>query len=84
MVFFCVGASALAPQRRKRGFQRIASLVTIAFLLSLLVLLPACGGGFKFTFTNAATFTLTGMAYVTDASQNVVGVDVFTVPLTAN
>jgi len=47
------------------------------------VLLPACGGGFKFKFTNAATFTLTGMAFVTNAG-NVVGVDVFTVPLTAN
>jgi uncharacterized repeat protein (TIGR01451 family) len=84
MVFISIGASAFGPRRRKQGFQRIASILAIVLLLSLLVLLPACGGGFKFKFTNAATFTLTGMAYVTDAGSNVVGVDIFTVPLTAN
>jgi uncharacterized repeat protein (TIGR01451 family) len=83
MVFFSVGASAFGPRRRKQGFRRIASILAIVLVLSLLVLLPACGGGFKFKFTNAATFTLTGMAFVTNAG-NVVGVDVFTVPLTAN
>ena len=84
MVFFSVGAAAFAPKPRKRGFRRLTCILGIFLVLSLLVLLPACGGGFKFHFTNAATFTLTGMAYVTDSNNNIIGVDVFTVPLTAD
>jgi hypothetical protein len=84
MVFFSVGATVFAPKPRKRGFQRLTCILGILLVLSLLVLLPACGGGFKFKFTNAATFTLTGMAYVMDSGNNIIGVDVFTIPLTAD
>lgn len=84
MVFFSVGASAFAPRRKKPVLTRITSILGIVLVLSMVTFLPACGGGFHFNFTKASTFTLTGMAYITDSSNNVVGVDVFTVPLTAN
>jgi hypothetical protein len=86
IVFLSVGASAFAPRERKRGFHRVTCILGILLLLSLLVLLPACGGGFKANFVTASTntYTLTVMGYVTDSSSNVVGIDVFTVLLTVN
>jgi len=85
IVFLSVGASAFAPRSRKRGLNRFVSILGILLVLALLVILPACGGGFHATFvtSNTNTYTLTIMAFVTD-STGVVGVDVFTVPLTVN
>jgi len=84
--FLSAGASAFAPKRRKRGFNRVTCTLGILLILSLLVLLPACGGGFKATFITPSTntYALTVMGYVTDAGNNVVGMDVFTVLLTIN
>jgi hypothetical protein len=86
IVFLSVGASAFAPKPRKRGWNRITCILGILLLLSLLVVLPACGGGFHANFItpNQNTYTLTVMGYVTDGSNNVVGLDVFTVLLTVN
>jgi hypothetical protein len=86
IVFLSVGASAFAPRKRKRGWNRITCTLGILLLLSLLVVVPACGGGFQANFTpqNTNTYTLTVMGYVTDGSNNVVGLDVFTVLLTVN
>jgi hypothetical protein len=84
--FLSVGASAFAPQKRKRGWNRITSILGIFLVLSLIVLLPACGGGFKADFITGGTanYTLTVMGYASDSSGNVTGIDVFTVPLTIN
>jgi hypothetical protein len=59
-------------------------MVGLFLLISLLLLLPACGGGFHATFGvhQTANYTLTVMGYVTDSSNNVTGVEIFTVPLT--
>ena len=86
IVFLSVGASAFAPRQRKRGWHRITCILGILLLLSLLVVLPACGGGFHANFItpNSNSYTLTVMGYVTDGSNNVVGLDVFTVLLTVN
>lgn len=86
IVFLSVGASAFAPRRRKRGLNRLTCILGILLLVSLLVVLPACGGGFHANFItpNNNTYTLTVMGYVTDGSNNVVGIDVFTVLLTVN
>jgi hypothetical protein len=86
IVFLSVGASAFAPRKRKRGWNRITCILGILLVLSLLVVVPACGGGFHADFTpqNTNTYTLTVMGYVTDGSNNVVGLDVFTVLLTVN
>jgi len=83
IVFLGVGASALAPNRRWRALRRITSVLGILLVISVLVLLPACGGGFQANFSGGqtATYTLTVMGYVTDASSNVSGIEVFTVPL---
>ncbi len=86
IVFLSVGASAFAPKNRKRGMNRVTCILGILLVLSLLVVVPACGGGFNANFTpqNTNTYTLTVMGYVTDGSNNVVGLDVFTVLLTVN
>ena len=86
IVFLSVGASAFAPRQRKRGLHRITCILGILLLLSLLLVLPACGGGFHANFItpNSNSYTLTVMGYVTDGSNNVVGLDVFTVLLTVN
>jgi len=86
IVFLSVGASAFAPRTRKRGLNRITCILGILLLVSLLVVLPACGGGFHANFItpNNNTYTLTVLGYVTDGSNNVVGIDVFTVLLTVN
>jgi beta-propeller repeat-containing protein/putative Ig domain-containing protein len=86
IVFLSVGASAFAPRQRKRGMNRITCILGIFLLVSLLVVLPACGGGFHANFItpNNNTYTLTVMGYVTDGSNNVIGLDVFTVLLTVN
>jgi hypothetical protein len=86
IVFLSVGASAFAPRQRKRGWNRVTCILGILLLVSLLVVAPACGGGFKATIItqNQNTYTLTVLGYVTDGSNNVVGLDVFTVLLTLN
>jgi large repetitive protein len=85
IVFLGVGASAFGPRRRRLAFRRMTSVLGILFLLALLVLLPSCGGGIKnnpFTGSgNQATYTLTVMGTVINGGT-VVGVDIFTVPLT--
>src|ERR1700722_12427675 len=83
IVFLSVGACAFAPRRGKRGWNRCTHILGILLLVSLLVVAPACGGGFKATIITENTYTLTVLGYVTDGSNNVVGLDVFTVLLTA-
>ena len=86
IVFLSVGVSAFAPKPRKQGLKRITGFLGIILLLSLVVVLPACGGGFHANFITGGTanYTLTVMGYATDSSGNVSGIDVFTVPLTIN
>ncbi|HTW57142.1 MAG TPA: SBBP repeat-containing protein [Terriglobales bacterium] len=86
IVFLGAGISAFGPRKSRRVFRRIASWLGILLAISLLVALPGCGGGFKATFlgqtTTTTTYSLTIMGYSTDANGNVLGVEIFTIPLT--
>lgn len=84
IVFLAAGASVFGLKRKRRALRRIASLLGLLLVFALLVLLPACGGGFTATPTGnftSADYTLSVMGYVTDSNNNLVGVEIFTVPL---
>ncbi len=84
IVFMGLGAAAFGPKRKRLALRRIASLLGILLLLSLLVVLPACGGGFSASFSNPSqvgSYNLTVMGYVTDTNNNVIAVEIFTVPM---
>jgi hypothetical protein len=82
LTFLGIGSAAFGP---KRG-RRIVSAISILLLVSLLLFLPSCGGGFSAKFTppgsNAQTYVLTIMGTVIDSNNNVKGVEIFTVPVT--
>jgi len=82
IVFMGLGASAFGPKRRRLALRRITSLLGLVMLLSLMVFLPACGGGFHALFTTqqAATYQITVMGYVTDTNNNVTAIEIFAVP----
>jgi hypothetical protein len=83
IVFIGLGASAFGPKRKRLALRRITSMLGVLMLLSVLVLLPSCGGGFsaKFITQQAATYQLTVMGYVTDpTTNNVTAVEIFAVP----
>lgn len=84
IVFMGLGAAAFGPKRKRPALRRIASLLGILLLLSLLVLFPACGGGFHAAFSNPSkvqSYTLTVMGYVTDTNNNVTNIEIFNVPM---
>jgi hypothetical protein len=85
IVFLGAGFSAFAPRSKRRALKRIASLLTILLVISLLAILPSCSGGFHAAFfgqsTTTTIYTLNVMGYVTDANSNVTGVEIFTIPL---
>jgi hypothetical protein len=80
------GFFAFGSTRKKNLLKRLTSAAGLLLLLSLLVLLPGCGGGFKATLTTptqtSSTYSLIVMGYATDGSNNVQGLEVFSVPLT--
>ena len=77
------GTFAFGSRRQRLALRRLTSVVGISLVLALLVLLPACGGGFKANFggNTAASFSLTAVGYVWDGANNVQGVEILTVPL---
>jgi len=81
----CLGlcACGFGSTRKASALRRIATRLALLGLLSLLVLLPACSGGFKAAFgtAHAASYNLTVMGYVTDNNNNVTGIEIFTVPV---
>jgi hypothetical protein len=81
IVFIGLGASAFGPKRKRLALRRITSLLGLLMLLSLLVILPACGGGFHALFTTqqARSYDLTVMGYATDTNNNVTAIEVFVV-----
>ncbi len=84
IVFMGLGAAAFGPKRKRLALRRIASLLGVLLLLSLLVVLPACGGGFSATFatpSQVGTYTLRVMGYVTDTNNNVIAIEIFSVPM---
>jgi hypothetical protein len=83
IVFVGLGASVFGPKRKRLFLRRITSMLGVLMLLSLLVLLPSCGGGFsaKFITQQAASYNLTVMGYVNDpTTNNVTAVEIFAVP----
>jgi hypothetical protein len=80
------GFFAFGSTRKKNALKRLTSTFGLLLLLAFLVLLPGCGGGFKANLVtpkqNTSTYSLTVMGYVTDGSNNVQGLEIFTVPLT--
>ena len=80
------GFFAFGSTRKRNLLKRLTSATGLLLLLSLLVLLPSCGGGFKATLTTptqtSSTYSLIVMGYATDGSNNVQGLEIFTVPLT--
>lgn len=75
-----VRAGALEKTARERlSWRLIRTLALMPFGLSLF-LLPSCGGGYKTSLIPPppVSYVLTVMGYVTDASGNVTGVEVFT------
>jgi hypothetical protein len=84
IVFMGLGAAAFAPKRKRAALRRVASLLGILLLLSLMVVLPACSGGFSANFINPSqvgSYTITVMGYVTDVNNNVTAIEIFTVPM---
>jgi hypothetical protein len=84
IVFLSVGASAFASKNKKPGWNRLTCILGILLLLSLFVVAQACGGGSKAAIIPPNKYTLTLLGYATDSSNTVVGLDVFTILLTAN
>jgi uncharacterized repeat protein (TIGR01451 family) len=80
------GFFAFGSTRKRNLLKRLTSAAGLLLLLSFLVLLPSCGGGFKATLTTptqtSSTYSLIVMGYATDGSNNVQGLEIFTVPLT--
>ncbi|HEY6338145.1 MAG TPA: SBBP repeat-containing protein [Candidatus Sulfotelmatobacter sp.] len=84
IVFMGLGAAAFGPKRKRQALRRIASLLGVLLLLSVLVVLPACSGGFSATFINPSqvgTYTITVLGYVTDINNNVTAIEIYSVPM---
>jgi len=84
IMFLGTGTFAFGSKRQRLALRRLTSGAGVLLILALLVLLPACGGGFQANFggTHTASYQVTVMGYVTDGSNTVQGMEVFTVPLT--
>lgn len=79
-----VGTSLFGRKRKRSAWQRIMAIFAMYLVCVLLIILPACGAnGFKATFgsNQATTYNLTVMGYITDANNNVTGIEIFPVQL---
>jgi hypothetical protein len=86
VVFVGAGFSVFGPRRWRTAQQRFTVLLGILLLISLLVVIPACGGGFNATFLksgNGGNFTVTLLGYTSGGGTTVSGIEIFTIPVSA-
>jgi hypothetical protein len=84
IVFLGAGSSGFGKKRAKRRHRRLASRLGLGLIVLFVILLPACGGGFKANLTvpgASNTFTLTVMGTVTGPGNQVLGTQVFTLSI---
>jgi len=85
MVFVGAGFSVFGPRRWRDAHKRLTVVLGILLVMSLVVVLPACGGGFAATFlkTGTGNFTVTLMGYTSNGGVTTQGVEIFTIPVSA-
>ena len=84
LILLGAGTSVLGRSGRQQGKVDRRKTLALVVVIGLLLLLPACGGGFKgqvIPVGTAQNYTLTAMGTVLDGSGNVMGVEIYTVSI---